>query len=91
MREYSVVTLSSHSPDTERGNSRTYGPPLLRDGVSTKELRHSKKRGKTAFSIFGQDLSYLPDGLKLIICSAGVFIFYLIYGYMQVRGFLFCF
>ncbi len=47
-------------------------------------LKLGEKKEIKKFFVFGIDLSHSHDVIQLVICSCGVFFFYLIYGYMQV-------
>lgn len=49
----------------------------------TKSPKKESTTTNDSFIVLGNDLSYLPEAYQLIICSCGVFFFYLIYGYMQ--------
>jgi len=84
MRDHAVVTIASSKPNVEltslRGNNYL---PVLEEGHSSTSHFSGSRKSMIPFSILGHDLSYLPDGLKFIICSTGVFLFFLIYGYMQ--------
>jgi len=84
MREHAVITIASSKPNVEltslRGNNYL---PVLEEGHSSTSHFSGSRKSMIPFSILGHDLSYLPDGLKFIICSTGVFLFFLIYGYMQ--------
>ena len=41
---------------------------------------------KPQLAIVGVSLDHLPRSSQLFICCAGVFLFYLIYGYVQVSS-----
>ena len=90
MRDDAVVTIASSKSNIEltslRGNNYL---PVLEEGHSSTSHFSGSRKSRIPFSILGHDLSYLPDGLKFSICSTGVFLFFLIYGYMQVRFYSF--
>ena len=86
MRDHAVISIPSSKPNVGlndvRGNNHL---SVLEECRSSTSQFAGKKKSTISFHILGQDLSYLPDGLKFIICSTGVFFFFLVYGYMQVR------
>ena len=80
-RKFSSSNLSKRETEMDRSNRMKTVKIEL--GPMEKEVEEPKPEMKLLFV----DLNGFPQSVQFLLCCSGVFVFYLIYAYFQVRTF----